>query len=395
MAGNIVLACPLPMRAAAAVACFIMLALTLFLTVGEYTRRVRVSGQIMPAAGSIKVIAERYGRITERLVADGSHVTPGQPMFELSAERMASGGDVEARLDTLLATKRRELVQTSQLQTEELQRRADALAIRERAISAEIVSRENEARLQDAQVRAAKENLQRYTMLAGQGFVSAAQRSTVANELTAQQARRSSITTGILQVKRELLAVQEEAQAIAGKIKLIASQSNRELAALQQEAVEHDGRSRIRITAPLAGRVTALAYVRGQAVQAGAVLATIIPAGSALEAQLAVPGRARGFIKPGQRVLLRLSAFPYQKFGQVRGNVVLVEDAPVTDAATPDAEPTYRVTVRLERQSLTAYGREQQFTIGMPLEADILQDRRRLIEWVVDPLLSITQDRAG
>ena len=61
-AGTIILARPVPMRLAALIAALITLALALFLSFGEYTRKVRVSGQIVPAGGSIKVVTDRPGR---------------------------------------------------------------------------------------------------------------------------------------------------------------------------------------------------------------------------------------------------------------------------------------------------------------------------------------------
>ena len=154
--------------------------------------------------------------------------------------------------------------------------------------------------------------------------------------------------------------------------------------------------------ASAAGTVTALTADPGQAVNAGAPLATIIPAGSVLEAHLMAPSRAIGFIEPGQTVLLRLTAFPYQKFGQAKGTVIRVEQSPIADtggtSANVDAaatEPVYRIVVQLAQQSVSAYGKEQQYRAGMTLEADIRQDRRRLIDWVIDPIISVAKGRAG
>ena len=54
------------------------------------------------------------------------------------------------------------------------------------------------------------------------------------------------------------------------------------------------------------------------------------------------------------------------------------------------SEPLYRITVELPRQSVTAYGKAYSLQAGMLLEADVLQDRRRLYEWVLEPLFSLT-----
>ena len=113
------------------------------------------------------------------------------------------------------------------------------------------------------------------------------------------------------------------------------------------------------------------------------------------------PSRAIGFVESGQTVLLRLTAFPYQKFGQAKGTVIRVEQSPISDPSSAGAvgqnapaEPIYRIVVQLAQQSVNAYGKEQQYRAGMTLEADIRQDRRRLIDWVMDPIVSVAKGRA-
>jgi membrane fusion protein len=53
------------------------------------------------------------------------------------------------------------------------------------------------------------------------------------------------------------------------------------------------------------------------------------------------------------------------------------------------AEPLYRITVRLDRQDVPAYGAPQSLSPGMQLDADVVLDRRRLIEWIFEPVLGI------
>lgn len=53
-------------------------------------------------------------------------------------------------------------------------------------------------------------------------------------------------------------------------------------------------------------------------------------------------------------------------------------------------EPYYRVVVELSAQSITAYGKAEPLRPGMLLEADILGERRKLYEWVLEPLYSLT-----
>jgi membrane fusion protein len=113
--------------------------------------------------------------------------------------------------------------------------------------------------------------------------------------------------------------VRQETALVAGQEAIARAEANQNMAALEQEAAEHDGRTAVRVTAPQDGLVTAFAFSVGQSVQAGTVLATVLPAGSALEAQLQVPSHAKASIERGQIVQLRIDAFPYQKYGLVAG----------------------------------------------------------------------------
>ena len=53
------------------------------------------------------------------------------------------------------------------------------------------------------------------------------------------------------------------------------------------------------------------------------------------------------------------------------------------------SEPMYRITVALDQQAVRAYGREQALAADMELEADVMLDRRRLIEWIFEPLIGV------
>jgi membrane fusion protein len=130
------------------------------------------------------------------------------------------------------------------------------------------------------------------------------------------------------------------------------------------------------------------------------MLATLSPAGAAMEVHLFAPSRSIGFVRPGQEVQLRYQAYPYQKFGIHRGTVVAVSKSAVSPSeiaqsvGEPSREPVYRIRVALERQQVLAYGEPQPLHAGMAVEADVIVDRRRLIEWVFEPLYSLAGRQA-
>ena len=101
-------------------------------------------------------------------------------------------------------------------------------------------------------------------------------------------------------------------------------------------------------------------------------------------------------------MLLRYAAYPYQKFGMGNGEVTevsrspyVVQELPTHIAATlgglsQGGDPVYRVTVRIKDQAVQAHGLAHALKAGMLAEADVVQDTRRLWEWVLEPVFSLS-----
>jgi membrane fusion protein len=183
---------------------------------------------------------------------------------------------------------------------------------------------------------------------------------------------------------------------------------DRNLAQLGQERAEAEAKREIVVTAPYDGTVTAIQAVPGAAANTTVPLLAVVPADSQLEAHLYGPSRAVGFVRPGQPVRLRYQAFPYQRFGHQEGVIESVSRSAVSPAELPPQlagivdqsngaaspgggrpEPIYRIVVRLARQDVQAYGQRFALQPGMALEADVLLERRRLYQWVLDPLYAV------
>lgn len=196
--------------------------------------------------------------------------------------------------------------------------------------------------------------------------------------------------------RRGLAQLQQAQQELPGHRLADKAVFQRDLAALEQEQVETEARGALAVSAPVTGVVATQLVKPGQAVQAGQPLLSLLPGNGTLEAELLVPSRAIGFIEPGDRVLLRYQAYPYQKFGHQQGRVARISRSALNQGelqtllgSATQSEPLYRVTVRLAKQAITAYGKPELLKPGMALEADVLGEKRRLIEWVFEPLYSL------
>lgn len=111
------------MKVAVGTAAVLALALLLYLTFGEYTRKVHVTGSIVPGTGVIRAVASQYGMVVARPVRGGDVVAQGQVLYELSSERTNGSGGIDARIDHSLIERRSLLAEERELQTAQLQQR--------------------------------------------------------------------------------------------------------------------------------------------------------------------------------------------------------------------------------------------------------------------------------
>ncbi|MEN9865124.1 MAG: hypothetical protein RL748_714 [Pseudomonadota bacterium] len=398
--GEIILLRPLSFTVLTACAGACALLLLLFLFFGSYTKRSTISGQLTPNTGVIKVYAPQTGIVTAKKVVEGQSVKQGDVLFVLSSERQSSTqGDTQAKISRQVASRQQslldEMAKTRRLHQDEqatMQKRIDALENESKKILNQMDGQKNRIKLAEEAVSRAQE-------LLAQHFISKEQLQQKQADLLDQGARLQALERDQLAIQRELSNNQAELAAAPMRQQNQLAQIERLLTSTGQELTESEARRSVTITAPESGIATALGVESGQLVDASKVLLSLVPQRSQLLAELYAPSRAIGFIKPDDPVLIRYQAFPYQKFGHARGKVVSVSRTALPSheingvagiTANNGSEPMYRIMVQIDQQSIQAYGKKQALQSGMLLEADVLQEKRRLVEWVLEPLYSLT-----
>lgn len=395
--GSISLAQPLRLWTMTAFAAGAALAIGLFLTLGSYTRRSTVVGQLVPTRGLATVLAPATGVVTELDSAEGRRVRAGQSLAVVSLPRATvNEGDTAAAMAQRLARRQQGLQDAHRAQGQLLDAQAGGLLAQLDAARRELAQLEQEIATRQGQVRIADETLQRLRQLQADKYVSALQvKQQEAAWLQAvsdvQAMQRQAITA-----RRSLAQLQQARRELPGQRLASDADFQRDLAALEQEQVETEARGALAVSAPVTGVIATQLVKPGQAVQAGQPLLSLLPGNGTLEAELLVPSRAIGFIEPGDKVLLRYQAYPYQKFGHQQGTVTRISRSALSSGElgalignAQQGEPFYRITVALARQTVTAYGKAELLKPGMLLEADVLGEKRRLIEWVFEPLYSL------
>ena len=355
---------------------------------GEYTRRERVEGHLALDVGAARVLIPDPGRVAELLIKEGDEVQAGAPIARITYDR--STAETSA---TELAS-RRTLLEREQQQLKELgEQQVAQVKKRMKDLESELAQADREIKLQESRVKSSREQAARFQQLAGEKFVSDLVARQKLDEVTDQEIKLQALKRTRSQVDRDLSAARMEEPSIQLRSSGQVDQVARQLSELQESLAGAEARRETVIKAPVSGTVTNIAVVQGQSVPADTPLATVLPKGSGLHVELLVPSRAIGFIQKGQQVVLRYEAFPHERFGQYKGVITEIS----RNVWTPGEkigplvvkEPVYRVDVKLERQSVAALGSEIALRPGMLVNADILLERRTLLEWLFEPVLQL------
>ncbi|MCM2566138.1 HlyD family secretion protein [Janthinobacterium kumbetense] len=413
-AGAISLAQPVSRWLVAGIAFIVGLLLILFISFGSFTKKNRVVGIIVPQGGSLGIAALAAGVLTKNFVKEGQHVQIGDPLFELSTARQAGDGEITGLIAQQLAVRRQTLDAERRVLITRIKEKGQQIDERQRILASEISQLNVELELAGRREELAKSSVAKYETLQRSGYVSDAQVQQKQVELIDYSSRLSSLQRTKAQQAARNYALDAERTNLAGELTGQLVQLDRAVASISQEAAENENRKLNFITAPSSGTITTITYQAGQTVSGGQALATLVPDATepqtdadGLEVHLYAPSRTTGFVAVGQDVLMRLQAYPYQKFGLQTGVITGVSNTPFAPTELPvnlastilsnserslpgsnSNEALYRIKVRLARSYILVNGKRQSLRPGMALEADIIQDKRQIWEWIAEPLLT-------
>jgi len=345
--------------------------------------------------GHIKVYAPDGGTIVERRVREGQSVKKGDTLFVLSLEhnsQTASAANATAiqKLQEGRASLVRELDKQGEIGVVELATQQE----RARGLAAELAQLDQEVVTQRQLLASAQTALQRYERYRDQSFFSAAHVQQKQDEVLGQTAKLQALTRNRVSIEHDLAGARKATLSKKLQSEKEPAALRREIAVIDSQISEQESRRTAVITAPADGVATTILGQQGQVAAPSAPLLSILPAGTVLRAELFVPSRSIGFISVRQFVAIRYAAFPYQSFGSYAGKITEISRTMISPQESglgnQIQEPVYRVLVDLEAQNVKAYGKQMPLQSGMALEADVSLERRRLIEWVFAPLLSVT-----
>ena len=386
---SILLIQPVAVNVLTVLSLLIGLALLAFLIFGTYTKKERVTGVLLPNLGLVRVAAPQMGTVIKREVTEGRAVKRGDVLYRISSDR-AVGSEVEGQLASNQSELKRQSLE-EQLNRQNSMNEISSLQSAQKisALQQQLAQINNELSIYNEQLRIANDVYKRNQALVEEGFISSAvledKRNNYLNQLNNQK-----------RLMREKTSIQQQLSAAKTELQDAKLKGDNQNASITQSITDNETQRELLVLAPIDGVASAIQADVGQVVNANTVLLSIVPRDAQLEANVYLSSRAIGFIKEGNRVLLRYQAFPYQKFGQHEGEVISISKVALTNNELIEAgilkatEPMYRVKIKPSSQTIMAYGQQEALQPSMQLEADVLMDTRRLYEWLFEPLFSIT-----
>jgi len=174
---------------------------------------------------------------------------------------------------------------------------------------------------------------------------------------------------------------------------------------VQQDWIKQKHKSGLlELKAPQAGIAKDLVtHTAGTVVSPGTILLTLVPDKEPLIAEVMVMNDDIGFIYPRQRVKLKLTAYPFQRYGMLDGEVMTISaDASEGEGtqfskdigAKNRTAPTlvYKALVSLGAQKLEANGEKHKLVPGMQVVAEVNEGQRTAIEYLLSPLQKIVSE---
>lgn len=373
-----------------------LIAVAVWLVSSQYARQESVSGWLEPTKGINKVYAlDGTGHVKKILVIEGQQVKAGEPLVVVNRGRtLTNGFSVE---NTLLEEyqKQQALIeaQLTRMQSKngiEIDNTKQEL----RAIGAELTRIDEQISTLKSRQDLVITRLKNFHSMNQHGHITDVEMDNLLEQQLALENDEQRLI-------REQINRQNQSDILTSRLKALPftqldneAQLRVKLSDLALQIAQMQGQKEYILKATSDGVVSNLHAREGQQINTTMPLLSIMPSDSQIIAKLLIPVKAAGFIEPGQSIEIRYDAFPYQKFGLYDAQVAQVSNTvllPNEVSAVPIQfnEPVYLVRAVLNRSTVQAYGKTLPLKSGMTLSGDIKLSERSLLEWILEPLMSL------
>jgi membrane fusion protein len=394
--GEVLLATPMSVRTLGLLLVLMVFGALAFLFNTSYARKATISGVLVPDQGMVRATVQATGTLQSVMLQEGDHVVAGDKIAIVSLAAVTESGNVGETISRSLiseAAAARAKAEATIARLEVEYKQANRRLVESQAEQDQIKS---QISLQIQRVELAQADLSRGLAVAAKGFMARKDVDARRSALLLAQQELSTHRRALATSEREIADTSARITSIPLEMASARAEAESAAATLQQRTAESEAKRLQFVTAPVSGRIAALPVSPGQTLNAGSTVAVIIPEGGRLEAELFAPSRAIGFVRAGQEVHISLQAFPYQRFGTIAGHIRIVSTTVIapSEVSVPGLnvqEPTFRIRVSLAHAVVRAYGESYPLQPGMQVSAEVVFDRRTLVQWLFDPIYAVAR----
>lgn len=382
---------PRPWVWLSAVAVLLFVTTGFFVVSAEYAREESVRGWLVSKQGVVRVMSRTSAVIDSVVRQPGDHVEEGEALIYLSADSILANGSSQS--EAVLAQLRREVLEIDrQLELSTKQQHLERLTLAEQSddFDREVTLLESRLDAQRQIVEEKTDKLRRLKIAADDGAATRWDLIEEREELGVLKQGSSRLAQDIAtqQREREQLRGHQESLPVRTEIQQSALRARR--LQLEQQVAAQESRRLSVLQSPISGTVGSIEVHAGYSVSAQQILMTILPVDAELVAEVFVPSTAAGFIQPGQRVRIAYDAFPEQKFGAFEGQIYQVSKFVLLPGEIPQTfsiqEATYKVQIAIDDVPVNTNSGSTGLRPGMLLAANIILEKRNLIDWLLEPL---------
>jgi membrane fusion protein len=367
-------------------------ALFLFIGTIEYSPSHRVPCYTDAQNGLARLNAPADGQIIDLPISEGTRVKKGDLLATLSTDKLREGGDSQhSALGARLQAERDMIEREIDAARKEAAANHEMIVRRIAGLRLEQDSARADSQSAEQLLGSLRAQLDQFTSLVTQGYVSKLQLAQKRDEVTLQESRVAASRATLRRIERDIATSEAEQNVVDAKLNGLIENRRRAAGELERLLVQSDVDSQQVIRAPMDGIVSTALIVKGQSVEQGQALFSVAAANAPLIIRLLVPARAAAAVKPGLDIRFVLRAYPREKFGDFAARVLNVSATPALPGdvtqVLPVSEAAFVAVASLPRGLRGPDGRALWLQPGMIGDALVPIERRTILEWLLDPIL--------
>jgi len=148
--------------------------------------------------------------------------------------------------------------------------------------------------------------------------------------------------------------------------------------------------NRTNVISPKAGIINRMVITTiGGVADPGSALVEIVPLNEDLIVEVEIDPKDIALVLPGQRAIVKLTAFDFSKFGSLEGKVMSVG---ADSIQKDDGSLWYLCEISVRVKDITSLGKRITMLPGMVAQVDIVNGERTVMNYLLQPVTKVTEE---